>query len=256
MRQRIAGEDLAGAGSLKRLNHQQPDRPAAQHADPLAEPGLGEPDRVNGDPERLQHRRVERVETFGQRHELGLRDPDALRHRAVERRRPDEFDVRAEVGMPLVAPFALPAGPVGIDRDELPGLEVEFVNILAEIAAEFVARHEGRVNDRRADAAVFEIVEVAAAKADRGHLDQRLACAPIAQIEGRDARVIRTMEEEGSAHGDFGFAQENGTVARAAQGPRTFIHARTNQNSPLPVRDRGSPEPDFGWSRARRSRYS
>ena len=150
--------------------------------------------------ERLQHHAVQRVERLGQRDELRFRRPDALGHRPVKRRRADELDVGAEICMALTAPLAMSAGLVRIDCDELTAPQAELLDVVAEIAAELVAGHERRLDDGRADAAVLVVVQIAAADADRGDVDQDLAFAPLPQIKWRHANIARSTNEKGPAH--------------------------------------------------------
>ena len=58
MRKRIDGEDRAGPGHLEHLQDKQADRPAAKHRNGLEKSGLRKVDRVDGDPERLEHHDV------------------------------------------------------------------------------------------------------------------------------------------------------------------------------------------------------
>jgi hypothetical protein len=86
-------------------------------------------------------------------------------------------DVGAEIAVALEAPFAMAAGAVRVDGDQRAAFKPEFGDVLGEVAAEFVARHEAVADFRGADGAVLVVMEVAAADPDRGDVDQSLARA-------------------------------------------------------------------------------
>jgi hypothetical protein len=170
-----------------------PDRAAAEDRDAFEQFRLGEIDGVNGDAERFEHHRLQGCHFGRQGHDLGFRNPDLLRHRAVERRGADEFDVRAEVVMLLAAPLAMAARLIGIDRHERAPGEAQFLEILAEIAAELMAGNEGFAYLGAADAAILEIMQIATAETHRGHIKQGLVGLALAKVETGNTRVIRSV---------------------------------------------------------------
>ena len=113
------------------------------------------------------------------------------------RRSPDEDDLGTQIGMPAPAMLAMPAGLIGIDRDQRSASQTESRQVLRQPAAEFMARHEGRRDHGRADATVLVIMQVAAAEPHGRDVEQRFARCPLAQVERRDAGIPRGVKEKG-----------------------------------------------------------
>ena len=97
--------------------------------------------------------------------------------------------------MAFPAPFAMSTGLARVHRDELVALQAEIREVIAKVAAELVTGHERRFDDRRPDPAVFIVMQVAPADADRSDVDQDLALASFAQIEGGHANVAGPVNE-------------------------------------------------------------
>ena len=122
-----------------------------------------------------------------------------LGHCPVEWRRADEPDMGTKVAFALAAPFAAPARNVGVDRDQRAPRKPEFRNVLAKIAAELVARNERLGDDKRTDAAILKIMEIAAANTGRRDFDERFAQFPLARRDRAHTGVVNSIQENRSA---------------------------------------------------------
>src|SRR3954471_7299913 len=146
MRKRIDGEDRAGPGHLEHLQDKQADRPAAKHRNGLEKSGLRKVDRVDGDPERLEHHDVGWGKALRDGDDQLAVDPDALGHRTVMGRCPNELDVRAQVLVSGPAMLAAAASTVGVDGDERAARQPAILEILGEPPSELVSGNEWLFN--------------------------------------------------------------------------------------------------------------
>jgi hypothetical protein len=86
---------------------------------------------------------------------------------------------------------------VGVDRDQCASRKAAFRDVFAKISANFVARNERLGDDRCTNAAILEIMEIAATNTGRGDFDKRLAQLPFAQFDrARSLQKNRSAQPE------------------------------------------------------------
>ncbi len=174
----VGDGDVGRAERDRGLHRQLADRPGAGDQHLVARGDARLAAGPHADRQRLHQRALLVGELVGEREREVLVDRHELRERAVDRRRGEEDDVGAEV---VAAGAALAAAPTRHARLERHAVADGVLRgALAELdhaARRLVPEDQRRLDDERADAAVLVVVDVGAADADRGDLDQHLARA-------------------------------------------------------------------------------
>ena len=107
---KIGGVDRSHTAQPSHLDGQQPNRAAPEHGRGVAGPQLGQVHRVNGHPQRFQHRPISEVHLFGQGEDQRGRMGNVLDQAAPCGRGAHKEDVRAQVGITLQTELAGSAG--------------------------------------------------------------------------------------------------------------------------------------------------
>jgi len=96
-----------------------PDRAAAEDAHPLARPDLRQPDGMESNPERLEHRHVRVAQAVGHGDQAPARPGDELTESAVRGAVTGETNLETEMDVPGQTLLAFLAPNRRIDRDAL-----------------------------------------------------------------------------------------------------------------------------------------
>jgi hypothetical protein len=195
----VGDRDVRGAGEPDREGHHAADRARAGDQHALAEQVAGAVRRVQRDRERLGHRDLGERHVGRHRDALLLRHQEELAERAVHvrehARAAEEAHVRAQVLASLAAAGASPAGPRGIDRDPVAGLDAGHARTGGgDDPGGLVAGDQRLADHEAAVAAVEVVVHVGAADAGRAEPDQHLAGAGLRRGHVDDPQVFGPVD--------------------------------------------------------------
>ncbi len=199
LRLRLEQRDLVDAGEQRRLQRDEPDRPAAQHHRALHRLARQpEAHRVHAVGERLDERAGAGGDAVGQHARVGGRHAHELGERAG-RVDADQHAVGAQVGVAGAAQAALAAAAERVDRD---ARAVELLRARAgrdDHARELVAHHQRR----RAVAHVAEVaLDLRAADPDRLRPQDQLAGPGVGRLRLLlDRHPLRALPHDRS-HGE------------------------------------------------------
>ncbi len=147
-RELVGHVDRVRSGQPHELKDAQPDRPRPENRHTMPDPDLGQVNRVDCHAERLQEDGRGVVQGIGNREARAGRHVHPLAQGPLIGPQPAEMQVQAQIRMPSLAQFALPARLGRIDRDpsarlQRPGLAVQppFAHGLHD-TAEFMAEDQ------------------------------------------------------------------------------------------------------------------
>ena len=175
------------------------DRPRAgdQHAVARAHAALAA--RPDADRQGLHQRAHVVRQRVGQREGEVLVDGHEVRERAVDRRRGEEHHVGAEVVAAGAALGAAAAGDARLERHAVARAMAGHLRAdLDDAPGGLVPEHHRRAHDEVADAAVLVVVDVRAAHADGGDLDEHLARPRLGHGPLLDPDVARRVQHGGA----------------------------------------------------------
>ena len=252
VRQPVRGDDRRRARGAGKLDQQQPDRPAAEHADGVAGPDAGEAQRVDGDAQRLQHRARRVVDRVRQGDEVGLRPGDAARAspRPWSSGRGTGPSGTGDRG-PAAQVSHAPHGTCGSIATRCPARGPSAITPGGLVAEDERAREDGV-----ADPGLVVPVQVGAADADRGHPDQCLARPRdrgglVGEPEVAGAVEAERPHRRRLRAGGVGRHGEQRLLRRPR--PASLVERRGDRREPCRRAPRGGPCPARGAAGRRRS---
>lgn len=184
----VADENRRSAGEFCDLQNQQTDGSRADDGGGVTDVNAGEIDGMQGHSERFEQRGFAEIHVGGNRKAAAGGHEHGVAEGAIVRVRTTKVDIAAEIGMAVLAVFAMPARLGRVDGDVSADGERHFMTVEGvgsdcfDDAAELMAEDERAFEGDIADASVEIGVEIAAADANAAVSDQDL---PRPRLAGR-----------------------------------------------------------------------